>query len=87
MAVKILKDMADGIKKWPWFAKTRVGKFLYEVLVEMVGVTWPSKDDVVGSTTIMVVTLVVVATFLYIVNILVAQALHGVGYFVSQIFS
>ena len=85
--VAILKDIADGMKKWPWFMKTRIGKFIYEVMVEMVGVTWPSKDDVVSSTVVVLATLVIVATFLYVVNLVVGPALEGMGYLIGQILS
>jgi len=88
--INVIKDLTEALKKWPWFAKTRLGKFLIEVLVEMVGVTWPSKDEVVSSTVVVVVTLVVVATFLYVVNLALSPALTGLGQliaYVAQIFS
>ena len=61
-------------------ANTR--EFLHDVRVEMKQVTWPSKDDVVSTTTVVIATVFFFGVFLAIVDWLVQR---GVAY-VFKIF-
>jgi preprotein translocase subunit SecE len=57
-------------------------EFLHDVRVEMKQVTWPSKDDVVSTTTVVIATVFFFGVFLAIVDFLVQR---GVAY-VFKIF-
>jgi len=50
-------------------------EFLHDVRVEMKQVTWPSRDDVISTTTVVIVTVAFFGVFLAIVDWLVQ---HGV---------
>ena len=84
--IELIKRLAEWLKG-SRFSKNRAGKFVLEVLIEMVGVTWPSKDEVVSSTVVVLVTLVLVAAFLYGVNLFVGQALDGLGRLIASVFA
>jgi preprotein translocase subunit SecE len=43
-------------------------EFLHDVRVEMKQVTWPSRDDVVSTTTVVIVTVAFFGVFLFIVE-------------------
>lgn len=84
--IDLIKRLAEWLKG-SRLSKNRVGKFVLEVLIEMVGVTWPSKDEVVSSTVVVLVTLVLVAAFLWGVNFLISPALAGLGRLISMVFA
>jgi|GEM_PF-1094637 len=84
--IELIKRLVEWLKG-SRLSKNRVGKFILEVLIEMVGVTWPSKDEVVSSTVVVLVTLVLVAAFLYAVNLVVGQALDGLGRLIIMVFA
>ena len=50
-------------------AVARVREFVLEVLVEFRKVTWPSRDELINSTSIVIVVTVVLAFFLGVVDI------------------
>ena len=51
-------------------------EFLHDVRVEMKQVTWPNRDDVVSTTTVVIATVAFFATFLSIVDWLVQQGVQ-----------
>ena len=60
----------------------KIKKFLKEVVAELRKVTWPSKDELVGSTIVTIVVSCIVAIFIGIVDrvlTLVIQAIFGGG--------
>jgi preprotein translocase subunit SecE len=57
-------------------------EFMHDVRVEMKQVTWPSKDDVVSTTTVVIATVFFFGLFLAVVDFLVQR---GVAY-VFKIF-
>jgi preprotein translocase subunit SecE len=48
---------------------TRIREFVLEVLAEFRKVTWPSRDELINSTSIVIVVTVVLAFFLGVVDI------------------
>ena len=48
---------------------TRIREFVLEVLAEFRKVTWPSRDELINSTSIVIVETVVLAFFLGVVDI------------------
>ena len=57
----------------------KISKFLKEVVAELRKVTWPSKDELIGSTIVTIVVSVIVALFIGIVDQLLT-------YIISLIF-
>ena len=57
-------------------------KFLKEVVAELRKVTWPTKDELIGSTIVTIVVSLIVAIFIGVVDrvlTLVIKAIFGVG--------
>ena len=54
-----------------WLNKVR--EFFHDVLVEFKKVSWPSRREVMGSTTVVIVVVVVLAVFLAVVDILLSR--------------
>lgn len=48
--------------------KTRAWIFLMEVRKELGNVTWPTKDDVINSTIVVIITTIIVAMFIFAGN-------------------
>ena len=48
--------------------KEKVLKYFEETKLELKKVTWPSKPEVIGSTIVVVVTSILIAAFLYVVD-------------------
>lgn len=46
----------------------KISKFLKEVVAELRKVTWPSKDEMIGSTIVTIVVSVIVALFIGVVD-------------------
>jgi preprotein translocase subunit SecE len=42
----------------------KVGKFFKEVKLEMVKVSWPTKDELIGSTVVVLVSLAILSVFI-----------------------
>ncbi|MGH7391448.1 MAG: preprotein translocase subunit SecE [Candidatus Rokuibacteriota bacterium] len=56
----------------------RVREFVHEVLVEFRKVTWPSRQELLNSTTVVVVVTVVLALFLGGVDIALARIVERI---------
>ena len=76
--VNVLKRMAEWLKASK-LSNNRAGRFIYEVLVEMVGVTWPAKEEVVSSTVVVLVTLVITAAYLWFASYLSSNFIMAIG--------
>jgi preprotein translocase subunit SecE len=59
-----------------WWTKAK--EFLAEVRVEMRKVTFPTRDEVVGTTIVVLITSFVFAAFLYIADLAIVWAYQGV---------
>jgi len=60
----------------------KIKRFLKEVVAELRKVTWPTKDELIGSTMVVIVVSLVVAIFIGIVDRILGfgvQALFGSG--------
>ncbi|HET7340972.1 MAG TPA: preprotein translocase subunit SecE [Methylomirabilota bacterium] len=57
-------------------ALTKLREFVQEVLVEFRKVTWPSRQELVNSTVVVIVVTVVLALFLGAVDIVLARAVE-----------
>jgi len=54
----------------------RVMQFIREVRIELKKVIWPSKQEVVNYTVVVLVTVTVVTTFILLLDLLLARLLH-----------
>ena len=52
-----------GRRQLSWFARTKFGNAVIEVLRELESVTWPSKEDVRGSTVVVLITVAIFALY------------------------
>ena len=60
----------------------KVQKYLKETLAELKKMTWPTKDELIGSTIVTVVVSLIVAIFIGIVDqilLLIVEAVFGIG--------
>ena len=53
-------------------------KFFNEVVVEMKKVSWPSRDELRGSTLVVIVTVIIISVFIGLVDRVLALALEKV---------
>jgi preprotein translocase subunit SecE len=53
----------------------KIFKFLREVRLEMKKVTWPTRKEVTGSTSVVIVTVIIVAIYLGIVDNILQQVM------------
>jgi preprotein translocase subunit SecE len=61
----------------------RIREFFHEVLVEFRKVSWPSRREVVGSTTVVIVVVLVLAVFLAVVDRALSEVVRLVFRFVA----
>ncbi len=54
-----------------WFKRLKT--FLSEVVAELKKTTWPSKSEVRGTTTVVIITMFIIATFLWIVDLILGR--------------
>lgn len=59
----IAKRASDSLRN-TWFDRTRFGKFIVNVLVELDHVTWPTKDEVVNSAVVVIITTLILGAFI-----------------------
>ena len=67
-----------------WWKRFKI--FLYEVLVETKKVTWPSKQEVINTTTVVVIASFIFGVYLYICD-LVFLLLRNQLFSVFKVFS
>jgi len=58
--------------------KEKVVNYYDETLVELKKVTWPTKDEVRGSTIVVVITSIVLAGFVFVVDRLLSLAVNSI---------
>jgi len=56
----------------------KIQKYLKETVAELRKMTWPTKDELIGSTIVTVVVSLVVAIFIGIVDWLLMQGIHAI---------
>jgi len=56
----------------------KVKKFLKEVVAELRKVTWPSKDELIGSTIVTIVVSLIVAIFIGVVDRILAFGIRSI---------
>ena len=78
----LIRQLADWVKGTR-FSKTRVGRFVVDVLIEVLGVTWPTKEEIKSSTGVVMITLVVVAVYLWVASLLIGFGIEELRHLVS----
>jgi preprotein translocase subunit SecE len=58
--------------------KEKIIGFFEDVVKEMKKVTWPSKEELKEATTVVIVVCLIIATFTYIIDMLINQVLKGI---------
>ena len=54
----------------------KVGTFFQEVRAEMQKVTWSTREELIGSTAVVLVTMLILSTFIGITDFIFSQTLH-----------
>jgi preprotein translocase subunit SecE len=58
--------------------KDKIINFFNDVVKEMKKVTWPTKEELKESTTIVIVVCLIIAAFTYVIDMSIAQLLKGI---------
>ena len=58
--------------------KDKIIDFLNDVVKEMKKVTWPTKEELKESTTIVIVVCLIIAAFTYVIDMTINQILKGI---------
>jgi len=58
--------------------KDKVIAFFQDVVKEMKKVTWPTKDELIESTKIVIVVCIVLSLFTYVIDMIINQAFKGI---------
>ncbi|RPI72636.1 MAG: preprotein translocase subunit SecE [Ignavibacteriales bacterium] len=58
--------------------KEKIIGFFQDVVKEMKKVTWPTKEELKESTTVVIVVCLVISAFTYVIDMLINQVLKGI---------
>jgi preprotein translocase subunit SecE len=58
--------------------KDKIIAFFQDVVKEMKKVTWPTKEELIESTKIVIVVCIVLSLFTYIIDMIINQAFKGI---------
>ena len=58
--------------------KEKIINFFSDVVKEMKKVTWPTKEELKESTTIVIVVCLIIAAFTYVIDMTIAEILKGI---------
>ncbi|MFA3782818.1 preprotein translocase subunit SecE [Melioribacteraceae bacterium 4301-Me] len=58
--------------------KEKIINFVNDVVKEMKKVTWPTKEELKDSTSIVIVVCLILAAFTYVVDMAISQILKGI---------
>jgi preprotein translocase subunit SecE len=75
--LKLIQALSDWIKQQQYISRTRVGRFIIDVLAELLRVTWPTNEEIKTSTAVVMATLVIVALYLWVVGF---ALFRGIGF-------
>jgi preprotein translocase subunit SecE len=58
--------------------KDKIITFFQDVVKEMKKVTWPTKEELIESTKIVIIVCIVLSLFTYVIDMIINQALKGI---------
>jgi preprotein translocase subunit SecE len=58
--------------------KDKIIAFFQDVVKEMKKVTWPTKEELIESTKIVIVVCIVLSVFTYVIDMIINQAFKGI---------
>ncbi|HEX9250607.1 MAG: preprotein translocase subunit SecE [Ignavibacteriales bacterium] len=58
--------------------KDKIIAFFQDVVKEMKKVTWPTKEELIESTKIVIVVCIVLSLFTYVIDMIINQAFKGI---------
>ncbi len=58
--------------------KDKIVKFFEDVLKEMKKVTWPTKNELMESTKIVIIVCMILAVFTYVIDMVINQVIKGI---------
>ncbi len=58
--------------------KDKVITFFQDVVKEMKKVTWPTKEELIESTKIVIVVCIILSLFTYVIDMIINQAFKGI---------
>jgi len=58
--------------------KDKIIAFFQDVVKEMKKVTWPTKEELLESTKVVIVVCIVLALFTYVIDMIISQVLKGI---------
>ena len=58
--------------------KDKIIAFFQDVVKEMKKVTWPTKEELLESTKVVIVVCIVLAVFTYVIDMIINQAFKGI---------
>ena len=73
-------DFGDRIKSWP----ERIKSFYSDVRTEMKKVTSPSRKEVQGTTTVVIITVFLFGLYFWLVDLAISQSLERMLHYLSR---
>ena len=58
--------------------KDKIVKFFEDVLKEMRKVTWPTKNELMESTKVVIIVCLILAGFTYVIDMIINQVIKGI---------
>ena len=58
--------------------KDKIKKFFEDVVKEMKKVTWPTKEELMESTKVVIIVCLILAGFTYVIDMLIKQVFKGI---------
>lgn len=58
--------------------KDKIITFFQDVVKEMKKVTWPTKEELLESTKVVIVVCIILAVFTYVIDMIISQAFKGI---------
>jgi preprotein translocase subunit SecE len=58
--------------------KDKIITFFQDVIKEMKKVTWPTKEELLESTKVVIVVCIILAVFTYVIDMIISQAFKGI---------
>ena len=56
----------------------KIAEFFREVKLEMTKVSWPTKDETIGSTVVVIVVVAIVSLFIGVIDVLISAGLEWI---------
>jgi preprotein translocase subunit SecE len=85
-AAAMVEESNESLAPKPAGRLANIRQFWHEVVLEMKKVSWPTRQEVINTTIIVVVTVFFFSLFLFVADVLLTYLIQGIEWMAKKVF-